>query len=253
MKFSIDRMLACLVLPLALAGCSHAPGKPVPGDEVMNPDAVLNFDALYSKNCAGCHGANGEHGAAINLANPEYQALVDDATLHSAIANGLKGTLMPPFAQSAGGMLTDQQVDALVKGMRSHWAKPAKFVGVAFPSYKVDMAGDATRGEIAYDNNCSMCHDEANAAAAGTGPITSKNYLSLVNDQVLRTIVITGRPDFGMPDWRDRIPGQPMTNQEIADVVAWLASQRPAGSMAQAQPAPTQMEPASEGRHGGAR
>ena len=40
-------------------------------------------------------------------------------------------------------------------------------------------------------------------------------------------MVITGRPDFDAPDWRNNIPGHPMTDQEITDVVAWLASQRP--------------------------
>jgi cytochrome c oxidase cbb3-type subunit III len=33
-----------------------------------------------------------------------------------------------------------------------------------------------------------------------------------------------------MPDWRNRIPNHPMSNQDISDVVAWLASQRPAYS-----------------------
>jgi hypothetical protein len=30
-----------------------------------------------------------------------------------------------------------------------------------------------------------------------------------------------------MPDWRSRLPGQPMSAEEISDVVAWLASKRP--------------------------
>ncbi|HEX4021541.1 MAG TPA: c-type cytochrome [Acidobacteriaceae bacterium] len=248
---------AALLLPLVLAGCSRIPGKPTPGDEVPRPTAILNFATLYGENCAGCHGANGQHGAAIDLGNPEYQALVDDATLRNTIAQGLKGTLMPAFAQSAGGMLTDQQVDALVKGMRAHWARPAQFAGVVFPSYKADMTGDVARGEIVYNNNCSMCHDEANAPSVGTGPITNKNFLSLMNNQVLRTIVITGRPDFGMPDWRERIPGAPMSKQDIADVVAWLASQRPVTPSAETQPTPaqptTQMQPAHAGSHGGAK
>jgi cytochrome c oxidase cbb3-type subunit 3/ubiquinol-cytochrome c reductase cytochrome c subunit len=29
-----------------------------------------------------------------------------------------------------------------------------------------------------------------------------------------------------MPDWREDIPGQPLTPQQISDVVAWLTSQR---------------------------
>ena len=55
----------------------------------------------------------------------------------------------------------------------------------------------------------------------------NRAYLSLISDQGLRTIVITGRPDFNAPDWRNNVPGHPMTDQEITDVVAWLASQRP--------------------------
>jgi cytochrome c oxidase cbb3-type subunit 3 len=36
-----------------------------------------------------------------------------------------------------------------------------------------------------------------------------------------------GRPELGAPDWRSNVPGKPMSAQEVSDVVAWLASQRP--------------------------
>jgi hypothetical protein len=39
-------------------------------------------------------------------------------------------------------------------------------------------------------------------------------------------VVIAGRPELGAPDWRGNIPGKPMSEQEIGDVVAWLESQR---------------------------
>ena len=53
------------------------------------------------------------------------------------------------------------------------------------------------------------------------------SYLALVSDQDLRTVVIVGRPELGAPDWRNNVPGKPMSPQEISDVVAWLAAQRP--------------------------
>ena len=53
------------------------------------------------------------------------------------------------------------------------------------------------------------------------------SFLALLTDQELRTIVIVGRPELGAPDWRGDIPGKPMSAQDISDVVAWLASQRP--------------------------
>jgi cytochrome c oxidase cbb3-type subunit 3 len=48
----------------------------------------------------------------------------------------------------------------------------------------------------------------------------------LVSDQGLRTIVIAGRRELGAPDWRGNMPGKPMSDREVTDVVAWLASRR---------------------------
>ena len=44
----------------------------------------------------------------------------------------------------------------------------------------------------------------------------------------MRTTIIAGRPDIGEPDWRNHIPGRPMTDDEITNVSAWLIAQRPA-------------------------
>jgi len=52
-------------------------------------------------------------------------------------------------------------------------------------------------------------------------------FLTLASDQYLRTIVIVGRPELGAPDWRGNVPGKPMSQQDISDVVAWLSAQRP--------------------------
>jgi cytochrome c oxidase cbb3-type subunit 3/ubiquinol-cytochrome c reductase cytochrome c subunit len=48
----------------------------------------------------------------------------------------------------------------------------------------------------------------------------------LVSDQGLRTVLIAGRPELNAPDWRGNVPGKPMSEQEVTDVVAWLASKR---------------------------
>jgi membrane fusion protein (multidrug efflux system) len=39
-------------------------------------------------------------------------------------------------------------------------------------------------------------------------------------------VSIAGRPELGAPDWRGNVPGKPMSDQEVTDVVAWLASRR---------------------------
>src|SRR5665213_1943145 len=100
-----------LILCLGCIGCMNAPGRPVSGPEVPRPDQVMDFAALYKQNCAGCHGENGKDGAAIALANPVYLAVAGEANLRQVIAKGVDGKLMPPFDKSAGGTLTDQQID----------------------------------------------------------------------------------------------------------------------------------------------
>ncbi len=212
-------MLMCV-----LAGCS-LPGKPKPGPEVPRPQDVMEFKTLYQQNCSACHGADGRNGSAISMANPAYEGLIDDATLHDVIANGQKGTLMPAFGTASGGMLVDAQVDALVKGMRSAW--PAANVAAAgAPPYKATHAGDTTHGAQVYQAACARCHGASASQPGKAGSVLDDSFLALVSAQTLRTVVIAGRPDLGQPNWREDIPGHPLTDADVTDVVAWMIAQR---------------------------
>jgi cytochrome c oxidase cbb3-type subunit III len=220
-----------LVSCLAVLGCGPLPGHPKPGPEVPRPDEVVDFATLYRQNCSACHGAEGMNGPSYPLANPTYQALVDEQVLHQVVANGDPGTLMPAFAISAGGSLTDQQVDVLVNGMRAAWFKPGSAVDANRPPYKAAKPADAAHGAQVYTTYCASCHGVAGQAAKSkAGSITEPAFLALISDQALRTVVIAGRPDIGQPDWRNDLAGHPMSDQEVTDVVGWLSSQRPAGA-----------------------
>jgi mono/diheme cytochrome c family protein len=186
----------------------------------------LEFGTLYAENCAGCHGTDGHGGAAIALANPVYLAIADNAAIRQAILEGVPGTAMSSFGQSAGGMLTDAQIDVLTKEIRSRWSKQGILDAATVPSYAPKSIGDAQRGEVAYKTFCESCHGPGGAGASKGSAITNDSFLALVSDQGLRTIVITGRPELGAPDWRGNVPGRPMSDQEVTDVVAWLASHR---------------------------
>lgn len=225
MRNSIILLLA-VVLALASGACNSAPGRPAVDSQVLPPDKVLNFDILYQQNCAGCHGAQGKGGAAVGLASPVYLAIADDATIRRVTAEGVPGTAMPAFAQSSGGMLTDDQVNAIVSGIRSRWATP-HLLDVAPPSYSALAPGVLTRGFEAYNTYCLSCHGAAGRGGPRAGSIVDESYLTLVSDQYLRTIVITGRPEMGAPDWRGNVPGKPMSQQDVSDVVSWLSAQRP--------------------------
>jgi mono/diheme cytochrome c family protein len=181
---------------------------------------------LYAENCAGCHGSEGRGGAAIALADPVYLAIADDASIRKVVANGVKGTSMPAFAQSAGGMLTNKQIDLITTEMRSRWSRPGILNGANPPSYAAKSSGNAQHGEVVYGTYCASCHGAQGQGAPKGSTITNDSFLALVSDQGLRTIVITGRPELGAPDWRGNVPGKPMSDQEITDVVAWTASRR---------------------------
>jgi mono/diheme cytochrome c family protein len=219
----------CVYATLAatlLSGCGSPHGQPRKGSEILAPNEVLEFGTLYAETCAGCHGAEGQGGAAIELANPVYLAIADDAVIRKVVVNGVRGTSMPAFAESAGGMLTDKQIDVIASGIRSRWSQGGVLDASNPPSYAAKSKGNAPRGEVAYITYCASCHGSGGRGGSKGSSITDDSFLALISDQGLRTVVIAGRPELGAPDWRGNVPGKPMSDQEVTDVVAWLASQR---------------------------
>jgi mono/diheme cytochrome c family protein len=222
-----------------LAGCGSPHGQPRKGSETLAPNEVLEFGTLYAENCAGCHGTEGRGGAAIALADPVYLAITDDATKRKVIANGVRGTAMPAFAESAGGMLTDKQIDVITSEIRSRWGRRGILDVANPPSYAPKSTGNTLQGEAAYKTYCASCHGTSGRGGPKGSSITDDSFLALISDQGLRTVVIAGRPELGAPDWRGNVPGKPMSEQEVTDVVAWLASRR----------APNPGQPYSDSNH----
>jgi cytochrome c oxidase cbb3-type subunit 3 len=189
----------------------------------------MAFDTLYGRNCAGCHGTDGRLGASRPLNDPIYLALVPADRLRKIITDGVRGTSMPAFGTSAGGSLSDSQIDALTKDMLARWGRPDTVKGLTLPPYEVEAKrsdAESAHGAAVYSNACARCHGPDGKGGPKAGSIVDPSFLALVSDQSLRTTVIAGRPDLGKPDWREDIPGQPLTPQEISDLVAWLAGQR---------------------------
>jgi cytochrome c oxidase cbb3-type subunit 3/ubiquinol-cytochrome c reductase cytochrome c subunit len=232
MRLLALRIAAACVLAVAISGCENSPGKPKPDSAILRPEEELSFDVLYRGNCAGCHGADGKNGAAIELANPEYQAWVDGASFRKWIAGGMPQTQMPAFATSAGGPLTDRQIEVLIRGMRQRWARQFPAQLKRMPPYGQPVDADAGRGAQVFARSCRSCHRQSKQG------ITSPDYLALMSDQALRAMIVVGVPDIGEFGFHADPMGT-LTVQNLSDVVKFLGSLR---SAAPGQPYPANPE-----------
>jgi mono/diheme cytochrome c family protein len=235
MSRSRARTWRLLTLLVVLAAGCDPPGRPKePGPE----DQAAQFNALYAKRCSGCHGADGEFGPAPPLNDPIFLAIVPDEALLRVIREGRAVTPaqkspMPAFAGDRGGPLTPQQVEVLATGIKKRWGGAA-LKGKPPPYLAPPQAGDRERGEKLFDLACVACHGKNGQGADRAGAVNNRDFLALISDQALRRIIITGRHDLSMPDYSDsewRSPKfEPLTSEQVNDLVALLAYWRLGGS-----------------------
>jgi cytochrome c oxidase cbb3-type subunit III len=249
-----------VAVTLLTAGCDF-PGRPERAHRPVPADKVMDFRTLYGQNCAGCHGANGKMGPAPPLNDPIFRAIVSEGDLTMIITSGrlmddivpgddiatiaAKGrnkTLMPAFAKTNGGTLTPEQIEVLVKEIKGvsykrpgeddviqpEWGSPG-LPPSNVPSYTMpatDSGADPKRGAEVFARACASCHGDD---GKGTKLIHDRTFLALLSDQALRRLVITGRPDLGMPNYAER-HNEPnfkaLTEAEVTHLVELLASWR---------------------------
>ncbi len=76
-------------------------------------------EALWSLNCASCHGLRGEGGTAPALNSQQFLASVTDEQFQLLVSVGVPGTQMNAYSQDFGGPLTSEQIKALAIYVRS--------------------------------------------------------------------------------------------------------------------------------------
>lgn len=225
--------MLCAVL---LAGCDF-PGQPDPANRPRVPSQITDFAVLFKNNCAGCHGAEGKLGPAPPLNDPLFLHIASAEQIAQVIHDGRRDTPMPAFARDLGGTLTDQQIEILATGLSEHWQTEKQFPNNV-PAYEAaaspdrqPASADVTRGAELFAQACAECHGTNGTGEGGyAGAINDPDFLALISDQALRRIVITGRPDLGMPNYAEddgrAADYQPLTSDQIGDLVALMASWR---------------------------
>ena len=244
------RSLVVVLLGLGLAACQGSssgaphggPGSGGPGSGPGNARDAAGATAdadlakatgkeLYTALCATCHGADlkgyvADH--APSLVSPTFLESASDDFLKRSIFGGRPGTSMGAYGKAVNGALDDAGLDRLVAYIRSHGAPP-KVLPVMQP-------GDATKGAAIYNQSCKTCHGDQRVRAEGVH-LANPAFLAQATDPFLFHAIKNGRPGTKMIGW------QTLTDQQIADVVAYVrgfAAQAPKVGML---PAPTGKEP----------
>ena len=213
------------VLILALNGSSAEPGDaadPAGASDARwvesSPRAIELGKATFAT-CMGCHGtdAAGRIGIGPRIASKSYLAAASDDFLVRTIKQGRMGTTMVPW----GGVLGDEQIEALVAYLRSlSPVAPATL-------NETQLVGDSANGEIIFRNICSGCHGRSGAGyqetANGTG-IGRKAFLDSASNGFIRFIVGQGKTQTKMRGFAaDNITAVAnLSDQEIDDTIAYL-------------------------------
>jgi mono/diheme cytochrome c family protein len=192
-------------------------GKPSIDDKPLTPSEILDFDTLYAQRCAGCHGNDGVGSGSIALHDPALLTIIDKETLRTIIRDG-RGELMPSFQANTGNPLSDAQIDVIVSGMIEGWSSDSP-PWASGRRYAFEQ-GKATRGKGAFVDMCGVCHGN-DGMGASAGSVIMPAYLELVSPQYLRTVILCGRPELGMPPLAGKID-----DRTIDDIVTWLRTHK---------------------------
>ena len=177
---------------------------------------------LYVTYCAACHGIDGQGRVGASL--EAFPGIQVDAALASTIANGVPGSVMPAWAVSNGGPLSDQDITDLAAYIQDAFngTEPIR----AAPTYQPpviaplpDVDGDPTRGAIVYHESCASCHGEQGQGVFGYS--LAKPWPANDAHAYIRSVVTGGIAGTQMPAW-GMANGGPLNDQQIADVSAYV-------------------------------
>ncbi|HEY9099302.1 MAG TPA: c-type cytochrome [Thiobacillus sp.] len=185
--------------------------------------AAPNGASLYGRNCASCHGANGNGGIGVPLALPSFQASISDDYLRKTIVLGRPGRVMPAFAS-----LSKDEVEAIVRHMRS-WANEPVATYSSQP-----VKGDPSHGKQLFGQYCASCHGANGEGAKGTGvtfsrprdlpimapALNNSGFLASATDAMIKATLMKGRQGTPMVSFLT----QGLKEKDINDIVSYVRS-----------------------------
>ncbi len=175
---------------------------------------------LFAQNCSSCHGDLGEGGVnparagdiIAPISTAEYLRTRDDRTLQAIISQGQPNFGMSPFADSFGGPLKDDQVNAIVAFMRAWEENPPVELPPDVPSSPQPTAS----GEEVYGELCSQCHGPNGEGGIGTS-FADPQWQARNQDSAVFDAINLGHEATAMIAW-----GEILTLGQIDQIVTHI-------------------------------
>jgi mono/diheme cytochrome c family protein len=130
------RLVTAFVLDRPLTAEEVAPRPPVAHSPLFSPPAAhpARGEALFTRNCVGCHAPGGTGKLGPSLNTPVFQAQASDEFLYRTIAFGRRNTAMPAFFAPQAGGLADSDIRDLVAYLRTFGGTPGTPTAARVPA-----------------------------------------------------------------------------------------------------------------------
>ncbi len=179
--------------------------------------------SLFAMYCGGCHGTGKQsiYDEVLDrtipaITNPTFLRLIDDYSLKSIIEAGRSGTQMTAWKNTASGLMGEELDQILAYVVAS---RPTEVAG-PFGYNKENR--DTALGKTLYEQRCNFCHGVNGMGGGRQLGINLRNptVQNLLQPEFLAKTVFNGRKGTPMPSFGPE--GEGLSNQEIADVVAYV-------------------------------
>ncbi len=181
---------------------------------------------LYADNCTSCHGAFGEGGE--NPARPddviapistaEYLKTRDNFTIQQIIAQGQPNFGMSPFGLAYGGLLDDDEINAVVDFIRAWEDDPP----VELPPEVVFEGDLALNGQEIFAALCYQCHGPNTNGVVLAPSLGNPDFQADFSDQEIFDAINLGHEATSMIAW-----GEILTANQVSQVVDYIRNLPP--------------------------